>query len=471
MPNVPGTSNYPDSLDTAVSLIEAANDAVTSLTQPLTANATVANVSDTTTFANSGSVTIEGEGCFYTGKTQSTLTGLVRGVEGTTAAAHQAGVSVEGLITARHHNVLVDTTLALQSKVGTGAATPGAGTFLKGIGSGQSTWAALTAADIALFEEYRLLRVAKIEYGDLPPSATMVLADLSGGPGSVESIQLAVSAVGNATGQEKSKVNNDSLLKLTIDGVVVGTFDLGTFFLWHGLGEQPSNSGWITDDFAVTMRGNAAAFGGYPEYSCGGFRRIFIPYNSTLKWELINSSTSAAGVIFTQVNYRTGTPPFTLTGTRRKRFFCAVTPLTTTLATYASLDLINVSGRGQIEGIHVFMYAAAPEPSWLEGNPTLLIDGQTLSYGGMEDFFGSQYYGLQSLGLTTESWGIPQNGMFSTNNYAQRLWGTGMYRLFRKDPLIFNSGCKLTIFNGQAGQAGTPPAVSVSAIVFGHMDS
>jgi hypothetical protein len=52
------------------------------------------SVTDTTAFASSGNVLVGDEVITYTGKTATTLTGLTRGVAGTSASAHTSGAAV-----------------------------------------------------------------------------------------------------------------------------------------------------------------------------------------------------------------------------------------------------------------------------------------------------------------------------------------------------------------------------------------
>ena len=138
----------------------------------------------------------------------------------------------------------------------------------------------------------------------------------------------------------------------------------------------------------------------------------------------------------------------------------------TALGQFAPMDLLNISGRGQIEGIHLFVYkVGVTSPSWLEGDMNWTIDGTASGgAGGTEDFFGGQYY-WSGLMYATDSWGIMKNGMFDNVAYA-----TGMYRLFNKDPLVFDQSMQITWHNGSAGQSTPPGAVNLSAIVFYYLD-
>lgn len=115
-----GTTNYPTSLDTVVELVEAANNAADTLSAGISAGDTSLTLTDAAEFAASGIVAIENELLSYTGKSGSTLTGLTRGIEGTTAASHSSGADVRQVITAASHNVQSAAIIALEQKLGTG---------------------------------------------------------------------------------------------------------------------------------------------------------------------------------------------------------------------------------------------------------------------------------------------------------------------------------------------------------------
>ena len=115
-----GTINYPASLDTAVELIQAANNAADTLFAAIGASDASLQLLDSTEFADSGIVAIGTELASYTAKSGNLLTGLVRGVEGTTAASHAVGATVSQVITAGSHNVLASAVLALETKLGIG---------------------------------------------------------------------------------------------------------------------------------------------------------------------------------------------------------------------------------------------------------------------------------------------------------------------------------------------------------------
>lgn len=134
----PGSVNFPASLDDEVSLLEVANSAATTLTQNAANDADTLHVADTARFPNTGSLLIGTEFHTYTGKTESSFTGVVGGREGTSLASHLAGAAVRQVISAAHHQVLRDAILALQEKLGAGEGAPSPDTYLAGGPTGSS---------------------------------------------------------------------------------------------------------------------------------------------------------------------------------------------------------------------------------------------------------------------------------------------------------------------------------------------
>lgn len=143
-----GTTNFPTALDTVITLIEAANNAASTLSGAIDDSVTTITVASTGSFAASGVIAIENELISYTAKTATDFTGCTRGFEGTAAASHLDTTAVEQLITARSHNVLASAIIATQTKLGYGSDTPANGQALIGNGAGTSEWRALIAGDI-----------------------------------------------------------------------------------------------------------------------------------------------------------------------------------------------------------------------------------------------------------------------------------------------------------------------------------
>lgn len=117
MPDVVGTTNYPTSLDTAVSLIESNNNAVTALDGGIDDSEVTVTVISTDAFPDSGVISIDSEIISYTGKTSTTFTGCIRGFDDSTPATHADEASVEGRLVSKHLKVLQDAIIATQTKL------------------------------------------------------------------------------------------------------------------------------------------------------------------------------------------------------------------------------------------------------------------------------------------------------------------------------------------------------------------
>jgi hypothetical protein len=115
-----GATNFPTSLDTVTELIEVANLASSTVgVGGVDASATTIPVTSTTAFPATGVAWSGTEAISYTGKTATTLTGAVRGFDGTTAATHAAGDPIYGdIIASAHHEALRGAILALETAVG-----------------------------------------------------------------------------------------------------------------------------------------------------------------------------------------------------------------------------------------------------------------------------------------------------------------------------------------------------------------
>jgi hypothetical protein len=277
----------------------------------------------------------------------------------------------------------------------------------------------------------------------------MELANLTG-PGTVDMIQLGLSGC-TGGGNAGASVMLDSLLVIHIDEEAPLTTDLGTFFVAHC-----ETGVWACDRLGVTY------FTRWTD--CGYFRRVMIPYNRHCVIELVNKSSVSSAIVFSQVYYYEGPTPGHLTGSRRHRFGWKWTPFTR-VAPFRALDLLDITGRGVVDGIQLITAASGGNlpPRWLEGDPAFTIDGGAGNWhtGGTEDFFGTQFYGDQ-LHQTTDSWGMPTRKPIGGDQFC-----VTMYRFFDHDPVIFNNSCKFTFTNGQQlqGDGMSPPEVNVAALV------
>lgn len=147
-----GTSNFPQSIDSLSDLVEAANDATTTLTASITSTATTIPVTSASSFPGTGIIRIGSELIAYSSRTatQFNVQASGRGYESTTPATAASGATVELVITAAGNNVKSAAIVALQTKIGYGSTNPntaGAGTFLKSTGFGASSWDRITTAD------------------------------------------------------------------------------------------------------------------------------------------------------------------------------------------------------------------------------------------------------------------------------------------------------------------------------------
>lgn len=160
--STPGILNFPLSLNDQVSLIETANSVQSILASGITSGAAALSLADASLFPDSGVATIQAmqahilgaqtvllpsglpETIAWIAKAGNDLTGLLRGQQGSVAAAHNAGDYVQMRITKKHHEVLAGGIMAIEEKLGIGASSPTAGKILRSLGIGASSWEAAT---------------------------------------------------------------------------------------------------------------------------------------------------------------------------------------------------------------------------------------------------------------------------------------------------------------------------------------
>ena len=137
-----GIPNFPTSLDAASDLVEATNNASTTINMVggLSNSATTITVVSTAAFPSTGIIRIDDELISYSAKTSTTFTVQTRGFESTTAASHIDGATVSLDITAASNNAKNTAIIALETKVGTGSSTPTANTVLRGTGTGTTAF-------------------------------------------------------------------------------------------------------------------------------------------------------------------------------------------------------------------------------------------------------------------------------------------------------------------------------------------
>lgn len=113
-------ANFPGSVSTNANLYIAVNGIQTTLAVSCTNSDTTLTLTSTTGFPTTGLVTIDNtEIVSYTGVSGATITGCVRGADGSTAASHPIGVTVGLTVVAAHHNLLKDEIIAVETVLGT----------------------------------------------------------------------------------------------------------------------------------------------------------------------------------------------------------------------------------------------------------------------------------------------------------------------------------------------------------------
>lgn len=144
-----GVTNFPGSLDTAVTLLSQVNDCETLLNASITDSATSLSLVDGSLFPSAGIARIENEYIKWDSKADAnTLSSLTRGAYGSVAASHSSAVDVKMTLMAGYHNVLTDAIIAIETKIGTGADTATSNDVFVGTGAGTSGWAKIVNANI-----------------------------------------------------------------------------------------------------------------------------------------------------------------------------------------------------------------------------------------------------------------------------------------------------------------------------------
>lgn len=117
----------------------------TTLNENLTDAATNINVTDASSFANSGTIKINGEFISYTGKTTNTLTGCTRGIFGTTVAAHSSNNVVAEVFVGNSEEVYRFTSILIT--ISSNVSSADGGIYIE-FSSNNTNW------DISLMDSY-----------------------------------------------------------------------------------------------------------------------------------------------------------------------------------------------------------------------------------------------------------------------------------------------------------------------------
>jgi len=114
----PDVSQYPAALDTTASLQKVINNFATALLNAINNSQTSIVLVSTLGLQAPGTVSIGTEVVYYAGITGNTLTGCVRGFDGTTASSAVAATKVEQRWVAVHHNLLASAIAIIEQVLG-----------------------------------------------------------------------------------------------------------------------------------------------------------------------------------------------------------------------------------------------------------------------------------------------------------------------------------------------------------------
>jgi hypothetical protein len=209
---------FPTSIATDANLYVAVNGVQTTLASPALISDTTLTLTSTSFLPITGAMTIidgnSSEVVFYTGISGNTLTGVVRGADGTVAFPHPPGVLVGATIVAAHHNLLKNEIEAIEQALGVGytktlaslndvsISTPTIGQFLEWNGT---SWANTTTP----------LTGITVLTGDVtatgPGSAAATLATVNSNVGSFTNANITVNAKGLITAATSGSVGVTSV--------------------------------------------------------------------------------------------------------------------------------------------------------------------------------------------------------------------------------------------------------------------
>jgi hypothetical protein len=112
----PNTAAFPTTVATDTNLAVAKRLSQSTLSASATSGATTISVSDGTQFLAGEIIRIDSEELQITGISSNTLT-VTRAFNGTTAASHTSGATVQGIITSWHHNQMSAEMQAVEARL------------------------------------------------------------------------------------------------------------------------------------------------------------------------------------------------------------------------------------------------------------------------------------------------------------------------------------------------------------------
>ncbi len=301
--------------------------------------------------------------------------------------------------------------------------------------------------------ETRTLSVAFLKGTNVAGGGSLTLFSATGA-GNLERIQLAVQY--NSGNPATSPLGANSVITISVDGKSYSC-TLGMFLLWNGY--TTSDGATATNDlFATKYLGITSGTSASNEKN-GGYRRIYIKYNTSINISITTPPGPTTSGWWSQVEYYPGVAPAGRYPATRNVFHMVVNDwATSAIAPGQTLTVLPaVAGAGELESIYgVFSAPGVVAPQWLESTPDITVDGTDFRYGGTEDFFGNQFYGVQFHGRADE-YGIARD--FSSGPPDNTTYWSG-YRYFKESPMVFGSSVGMTWQNvaaaaGPATQVGT----------------
>ncbi len=297
-------------------------------------------------------------------------------------------------------------------------------------------------------QDRRPLVVQKQEQVNLPANGTVPLLYVPpGNAGTVRMIQVALAAISPAS----DAAMNDSQIIVSAQGVVQSV-PLGALFRTYG-----NPAAFTAGENLIVQNATTS--------NSGAYISVEIPFDNGISIVLSNASTSTA-LLFSQVSYQAGPRPIT-----NRNVWQAVFTGTTSVTQYTNFTALpSVSGCVELETFYLLVKSAGGF-QYLEGNPSVTIDGNVQVWGGTEDFFGGQYYwNYGATAFTNNKWGVKMGTQLIGYN-ATLPNSASMWRNFANtnEPVFSKTSLVIVWPNGQSGQ-GAPGTVTASSFVSYWLD-
>lgn len=254
----------------------------------------------------------------------------------------------------------------------------------------------------------------------------------------------------------------DSQFTLVVDGVaIMDHVPAGIFFNFYGYNSSATPT--ATRFYQINLR----SVDHYnPHADFGASRKLMVHYNTslTLAW----TNTSPCGqLVFSGVDYRTGTPAPGLYNPRYNKIHATYVPFTSVAATtgtaFSPLPTVTPGSAGLLHSIDIFVlqFGNSSNPTWAEGHPVVTVDGTAgVTQKGTEDFFGSHFYWANGLRNGDFGQGFVGPGQAANTYYA------GAYRYFVNQPCTFETSLAFGMENGHVNEGSNTSLLYSSLIIW-----